>query len=80
LNVTGAASTDGANVDISTSTGATNQQWSIVNVGPSTYKLIARHSGKALDLINASPANGANIRQWPDNGLDAQKWVLELAP
>ena len=45
--------------------------------GPGTWKLLARHSGKALDLANGSPANGATVRQWPDNGLDAQKWTLE---
>ena len=45
-----------------------------------TFKLIARHSGKALDLANGSPANGAAVRQWPDNGMDAQKWAMEITP
>ncbi|NRR32866.1 family 43 glycosylhydrolase [Oxalobacteraceae bacterium] len=79
LDVAGASTADGANVDIATYTGAANQQWRLVYVGEGSYKLIARHSGKVLDLDSASPANGANVRQWPDNGLDAQKWVLEAA-
>jgi len=77
LDVAGGSTADGANVDIATYTGAANQQWRIVYVGDGSYKLIARHSGKALDLYNALPADGTNVRQWPDNGLDAQKWVIE---
>ncbi|MEC5159421.1 MULTISPECIES: family 43 glycosylhydrolase [unclassified Janthinobacterium] len=80
LQVAGNTTADGANVDIATYTGAANQQWKPVYVGDGSYKLIARHSGKALDLESALPANGTNVRQWPDNGLDAQKWVLEQAP
>ncbi|MFC4099067.1 RICIN domain-containing protein [Paenibacillus xanthanilyticus] len=49
-------------------------------IGPGTYKLIAKVSGKALDLANASPANAADIRQWSDNGNAAQAWVLERVP
>ncbi|CAG5091662.1 Putative Glycoside hydrolase family 5 [Thermobacillus xylanilyticus] len=32
------------------------------------------HSGQALDLSEGAGHDGANIRQWPDNGLDPQRW------
>jgi GH43 family beta-xylosidase len=78
LGIADASTADGAAADIETCTTATSQQWRAVNTGPGTYKLLARHSGKALDLANAAPANGALVRQWPDNGLDAQKWAMEM--
>ena len=46
----------------------------IVNGG--TYKLLARHSGKALDVVGASTDLGANVRQWEDNGTGAQQWII----
>ncbi|WP_082568752.1 family 43 glycosylhydrolase [Rhizobacter sp. Root1221] len=78
LGIAGGSTADGAVADIETCSAATSQQWAVVNAGIGTYRLIARHSGKALDLANGSPANGATVRQWPDNGLDAQKWAMEI--
>lgn len=42
-----------------------------------TYTLLARHSGKALDVSFASTADGANVQQWIPNGTVAQQWVIE---
>ena len=44
--------------------------------GNSTYKLIARHSGKALDAYGAQTANGTQIIQWTYGGGSNQKWTL----
>ena len=41
-----------------------------------TYKLTARHSGKALDVNGGSTADGANVQQWADNGSTAQQWII----
>ncbi|CAA9261516.1 MAG: CBM13 / GH5_35 / PL3_4 / GH39 [uncultured Cytophagales bacterium] len=41
-----------------------------------TYKITARHSGKALDVSNSSTADGANVQQWTDNGSQAQQWII----
>jgi hypothetical protein len=38
------------------------------------YKLVARHSGKALDVNASSTADGANVQQWADNGQANQQW------
>ncbi|MBD0255537.1 MAG: RICIN domain-containing protein [Cytophagales bacterium] len=41
-----------------------------------TYKITARHSGKALDVSNSSTADGGNVQQWTDNGSTAQQWII----
>ncbi|KOV69623.1 Tat pathway signal protein [Streptomyces sp. NRRL WC-3618] len=41
-----------------------------------TYKVINRKSGKALDVANASTADGATLIQWPYGGGTNQQWSL----
>ncbi|QDN75385.1 Tat pathway signal protein [Streptomyces sp. S1A1-7] len=41
-----------------------------------TYKVINRNSGKALDVSNASTADGATLIQWPYGGGTNQQWSL----
>jgi oligosaccharide reducing-end xylanase len=41
-----------------------------------TYKLIARHSGKALDATGNGTANGTQIEQWTYNAGSNQKWTV----
>lgn len=43
-------------------------------VANGTYKVIARHSGKGLDV--AGTANAANVRQWTYASGANQKWTL----
>ena len=42
----------------------------------STYKIIARNSGKAMDVWYAATANGSTIAQCSYNGGGNQKWVV----
>lgn len=49
------------------------------DAGGSAFALVARHSGKCLDVENGSLANGANIRQWPCNGYTPQSFRLQSA-
>ena len=44
--------------------------------GNGTYKLIARNSGKAMDVWYAATANGSTIAQCSYNGGANQKWVV----
>ncbi|MEU7588006.1 alpha-galactosidase [Micromonospora sp. NPDC049230] len=46
---------------------------------PTTYTVAARHSGKLLDVSNASTADGANIVQWAANGQANQRWRIQDA-
>ncbi len=41
------------------------------------YQLIARHSNKALDVSQASTAEGAKIQQWSGHGGANQQWSLQ---
>jgi hypothetical protein len=41
-----------------------------------TYRIIARHSGKALDAFGANTTNGTQIIQWTYNGGNNQRWTV----
>ena len=41
-----------------------------------TYKLLARHSGKALDAYGAGTANGTQIIQWTYGAAANQQWSI----
>jgi Ricin-type beta-trefoil lectin domain-like len=38
------------------------------------YKVIAKHSGKCLDIAGVSTADGANVQQWSCYGGNNQRW------
>lgn len=46
---------------------------------PTRYTLTARHSGKLLDVFNASTADDANVVQWAANGQANQQWQFRDA-
>lgn len=45
-------------------------------VANGTYKIIARHSGKALDATGNGTGNGTQIIQWPYHGGNNQRWIV----
>jgi hypothetical protein len=47
--------------------------------GGDVHSLIARHSGKCIDVEAASMDNGARIQQYECNGSDAQKFRIQDA-
>lgn len=60
-----------------------SRRWKLVEAGDvsnsgfnGTYKIIARNSGKALDVDGASTSNGANVIQYTYGGGDNQKWTI----
>ncbi|MEV4799222.1 RICIN domain-containing protein [Nonomuraea sp. NPDC049421] len=44
--------------------------------GPS-YRITARHSGKVMDVVGASTADNAEVKQYPWNGGDNQRWQFQ---
>lgn len=42
----------------------------------STYEIIAKHSGKCLDVAGVAMHNGANIHQWDCHSGQNQRWNL----
>jgi hexosaminidase len=81
-DVTGGASATGDGVKIQTWAygGGTNQQWQPVSLGNGFYKMVARNSGKCLDVPAASTANGVQLQQYTCNGTTAQAFKLVQQP
>jgi mannan endo-1,4-beta-mannosidase len=40
------------------------------------YSIIARHSGKALDVANAGTVDGTNVQQWTNYSYSNQQWII----
>ncbi|WP_437806942.1 RICIN domain-containing protein [Sorangium sp. So ce1078] len=60
-------------VTIDTATGA------VQGSGATYDTFAARHSGKCLDVNNASTSDGAVVQQWTCNGGNNQQWLLQSA-
>ncbi|WP_436757553.1 RICIN domain-containing protein [Streptosporangium sp. V21-05] len=41
------------------------------------YRITARHGGKVMDVVNASTANNAEVKQYPWNGGGNQRWRFQ---
>ncbi|MFZ0749127.1 MAG: RICIN domain-containing protein, partial [Pyrinomonadaceae bacterium] len=64
--------------------GALNQQWSIIPVGDGSeyYRIIVKHSGKALDVNGGIFTfwDGVPVKQWTYWGIANQMWKLIPVP
>ena len=58
-------------------TNATAQQWQVTDHGNGVVGLVNRQSGLALDVWEASTADGARISQWTANGNANQRFQLQ---
>ncbi len=83
MEVAGANTNAGANIQQNTYAGGTHQQWDVVPL-PATqggdysyFTLTPVHSGKATDLNNWSYDDGGNVMQWDNTGGVNQHWYLE---
>jgi hypothetical protein len=76
LEVSGAATGDGAPLVQWTRSGAAAQQWQFVDSGGGWYRLRARHSGRVVDVADQSTADGAPVVQWSDNNGANQQFRL----
>jgi hypothetical protein len=56
-----------------------NQLWKIEPLADGYYKLVAKHSGKVLDVANASLEDGAQVFQYTDFAATYhnQQWRLQ---
>ncbi len=78
LDVTGASTADGTNVEVYDSNGTKAQRWAISSDGDGWFAILSRNSGKALDIDGASTANGANVWQYTGNNTNAQRWLFKI--
>ncbi len=74
IDVTGASKSEGTYIDQWPSTGNTNQQWTLTNLGNNYVSLINVNSGLALEVYGASDTEGAKIDQWPYDSGKNQIW------
>jgi hypothetical protein len=76
------SNTNGVQLQQRTCNGSTNQQFRLAKRGQSFdpnkgfYKIVARNSGKVLDVSGASTADEAVVQQWSWNGNNNQKWRI----
>ena len=55
---------------------ATNDEWSLIDLGNGYHRVVNRHSGKVLNVAGASTANGANVDQWSWANANQQQWQI----
>lgn len=83
LDVEGASTADGANIQQYSKAAVDQQQWEFQDAGNGYYYIISKKSGKAVGVAGGSTGNtadGANVIQWAKVATaDDQKWKLEDA-
>ncbi len=67
---------DGALVHLWSYGAGINQQWQAVALGADSYRFVARHSGKCLDVRDMSASDGARLQQRACTGEPAQSFRL----
>ena len=58
-------------------TDGANRQFILVDAGDGFYQLVARHSGKVIEVAGAGLNPGDNLWQYSNSGQDASLWTLE---
>ena len=59
--------------------GGDNQSWTLEPVADGYVRIVARHSGKAMDVESASTGDGARVIQYTPHGNANQQWLLRPA-
>lgn len=78
LDVSGASTSDGANVQVWEGNGTAAQRFSFQLDGAGFFEVRCFCSNKALDVSGGYLGNGGNVQQYRSNGTDAQRWVLSV--
>ena len=83
IEVAGASASAGANIQQNNYTGAIHQQWEVRPLPASTggdysyFTITNANSGGAMDLVNFSYENGANLHQWDNATGVNQQYYFE---
>ncbi|WP_225848288.1 RICIN domain-containing protein [Streptomyces sp. HPF1205] len=77
MDVNGGSTADGAAVIQWSSTGGTNQQWSLHRTGDNVYTVTGAGSGKCLEVPNSSTSQGTDLDIRTCNGGTNQAWAFE---
>jgi autotransporter-associated beta strand protein len=79
MEVAGAQTGNGANVQQWDYLGGNNQKWDISSTAAPYVKMSPAHTGKALEIVGFSQNDGVNIQQWDSTGNENQQWFYEYA-
>ncbi|MEV0003107.1 lectin [Micromonospora sp. NPDC050980] len=71
LDVRGAGTADGTQVQLYTCNGTSAQSWTVTSNGP------VKALGKCLDVSGGASADGTKIQLWTCNGTGAQNWSAQ---
>lgn len=77
LDVNGASSENGANIQLYLLNGTLAQAFKVSHDSQGFVTFTNVNSGKVLDLEGAVTWNGRNIHQYASNGTRAQKWIVQ---
>jgi alpha-L-fucosidase len=72
-------STNGSVVQQKTATGSNTFKWKLVHVGNNQYTIQSVSSGRYLDVLGVSTADGADVVIWDGTGQNNQKWTVQSA-
>ncbi|MBF9129747.1 glycoside hydrolase N-terminal domain-containing protein [Plantactinospora sp. S1510] len=72
-----ASNSTGADITQQPDTNAANQQWRVEDQGGGVVRLVNRQSGLAMDVWQASTADGARISQWTPSTSANQRFQLQ---
>jgi len=71
------ATGNGAQIQLWTNGGGTNQQWKAVAHADGSYSFTPRNNtNECLDVTNVSTSDGARLQQWACNGATAQSFTV----
>ncbi len=74
LDVSGAGSQNGTNIQLWTCNGTAAQHFQVEKLSSGRVRFVNVASGKCVDVAGASTENGANIQLWDCNGTSAQSF------
>jgi len=81
LDVIGASTNAGTNVEQWYCNQQANQQWTIQSLSFGVYSITSVNSNLCLDVTGQSTNAGTNVEQWYCNGQTNQQWILvQLIP
>ena len=76
IDLTGASSALGANIQIYVDNGSLAQKWKITENNDETYTITNFDNGNAIDVVAGGVWDTTNVQSYVSNGTCAQKWKI----
>jgi beta-glucanase (GH16 family) len=76
LDIVGVNAANGAKTHLWSYVGGANQQWRAEASGTGSYRFIARHSGRCLDVPSGAATESLQLQQYDCNTSNAQQFSL----